>query len=66
MNNTTIIKSAEVFIKEVEMAAVRGEKVSAKRKNSLLTSLGTLFLKGVPYESFKKTYEKLDKVSNIA
>ena len=66
MNTNTIIAKANNFVQEAKLAAKKGENVSSAKKNNLLTSLGTLFLKGVPYENFQKTYEELNQVTNIA
>lgn len=67
MNANVVIEKANAFVKESELAAAKGQKVSSAKKNNFLTQLGSLFMKGIPFEgAFKKAYEELDKVTNIA
>ena len=67
MNVNTDIAEAEAFVKESNLAAAQGQKMSSAKKNTLLTQLGTFFMKGVSFEGkFKEAYEKLEKVTNVA
>lgn len=67
MNVNIVIAMVNNFVKEAELASTLGENVSVKKKNSLLTKLGTFFMKGERFEGkFKEAYEKLDWVTNVA
>lgn len=66
MNVNVVIAKVEAFVKESELAAAYGEMVSAKKKDTLLTKLGTFFMKGENFDGkFKEAYEKLDGVTNV-